>query len=308
MDNLREIAHRETRAGLAPHEIEKKYGLKENGKPHIPADTVRKWIKRLGWEKDKKKLNRTGQQDRTTGQDINETPTPPNANKIFEVIPETAGLTEKQRLFCIEYLDCLNATKAYQKVYGCTYDTAKMAGCTLLTKSNIQAEIDRLRPIVYADLYAFNADSLVRMHHKIATANLDDFIEIENIVPVKDGKPVLVADPNAIDLEAKKVKTKPLVKSHIKLKPNFDGMLVSSISEGRDGIKITLADQKHSRDWLAKNWFKLDRMDNHKVETDNRNNPKAEEPKQEKHDPLSELTLEELRALLPVVESMDGET
>lgn len=46
-------------------------------------------------------------------------------------------LTQKQKLFCLEYLKSFNATDAYKKVYWWSYNTAKVNGCKLLTKTNI---------------------------------------------------------------------------------------------------------------------------------------------------------------------------
>lgn len=59
-------------------------------------------------------------------------------------ILESTELTEKQRLFCIYYIEEFNATKAYQKAYGCGYSSAKSHGCKLLQNVAIKSEIDRL--------------------------------------------------------------------------------------------------------------------------------------------------------------------
>ena len=56
-----------------------------------------------------------------------------------ELLPEeietlnNEELTEKQRLFCLYYVRWFNATKAYQKAYGCDYTTAMVNGCKLLS-------------------------------------------------------------------------------------------------------------------------------------------------------------------------------
>ena len=47
-------------------------------------------------------------------------------------------LNEKQKLFCLEYLKSFNATDAYRKVYWVADNVAKVNGCKLLTKTNIQ--------------------------------------------------------------------------------------------------------------------------------------------------------------------------
>ena len=57
------------------------------------------------------------------------------------------GLTEKQRLFCIEYVVCLNATEATKKAgYKCKSDSvAKSVGCENLTKPNVIRKIKQLK-------------------------------------------------------------------------------------------------------------------------------------------------------------------
>ena len=47
-------------------------------------------------------------------------------------------LNEKQKLFCLEYLKDFNWTRAYQKVYWWTSDSARRQASRLLTKVHIQ--------------------------------------------------------------------------------------------------------------------------------------------------------------------------
>ncbi|MDP4085797.1 MAG: terminase small subunit [Bacillota bacterium] len=46
-------------------------------------------------------------------------------------------MTDKQRFFAMYFVKYLNATKAYQKVYECSYLTARVEGHRHLTKPNI---------------------------------------------------------------------------------------------------------------------------------------------------------------------------
>jgi phage terminase small subunit len=50
-------------------------------------------------------------------------------------------LTDKQKLFCLEYAACLNATRAAIKA-GYSEDTAKEIGYENLTKPHLRAEVD----------------------------------------------------------------------------------------------------------------------------------------------------------------------
>lgn len=53
-------------------------------------------------------------------------------------------LTDKQKLFCKEYLKNKNATEAYLKAYKCTPKTANSNGCKLLAREDIKAYIEEL--------------------------------------------------------------------------------------------------------------------------------------------------------------------
>lgn len=60
--------------------------------------------------------------------------------EVKQVI-ENPELTDKQRLFCIYYVRCFNATKAYQKVYKCSYETAMVEGSKCLRKPKIKKQV-----------------------------------------------------------------------------------------------------------------------------------------------------------------------
>ena len=58
-----------------------------------------------------------------------------------ESVIQNPDLSDKQRLFCISYIRCFNATKAYQRAYGCDYATAVVNGPRLLGNARIKKEI-----------------------------------------------------------------------------------------------------------------------------------------------------------------------
>lgn len=58
---------------------------------------------------------------------------------------EDSELTEKQMLFCIYYAKSFNATKSYQKAYGCKYETAVVNGSKLLTNTKVRKTIEELK-------------------------------------------------------------------------------------------------------------------------------------------------------------------
>ena len=266
-NSIREIAYEDYRAGLSPAEIERKHD------GEIKADTVRKWIKRH-WAKDgrtagqdKKRDNRTkGQRDRT-----GQAPTPQEIDRIiFEAVEENTELTEKQKDFCRYFVRNKNATQAYFKAYGCSYSAAGVEGFKNLTKPKIQAEIKRLKAIKHAALGDLCGDDIVMKHMEIAFSDLTDYVEIENVIATKQdrltgkAKPIVIVDPETKE-------AKPLIKTSLKLKASseIDGTLLTEISEGREGIKVKLADKQKSLDFLAR-YFELNPMDKHRRDYDNR--------------------------------------
>ena len=95
----------------------------------VPAGTVRRWKSTYHWdgeqqsERSEKKSERSESKKSVTKKAV--------ADEVKQVIQNTE-LTDKQQLFCIHYIRCFNATKAYQKAYGVDYATAASIGYRLL--------------------------------------------------------------------------------------------------------------------------------------------------------------------------------
>ena len=53
-------------------------------------------------------------------------------------------LNDKQKAFADHYIESLNATESYKKVYECSYNTARTNGARLLTNANIKKYIDEV--------------------------------------------------------------------------------------------------------------------------------------------------------------------
>ena len=107
----------------------------------VPEGTVRRWKHTYGWdgERSEKKSERSKKKNERS-----ERVKKAVAEEVERVI-ENPNLTDKQRLFCLHYVRCFNATKAYQKAYGCGYETAGSNGYALLQNTAIIAEIQRLK-------------------------------------------------------------------------------------------------------------------------------------------------------------------
>ena len=64
--------------------------------------------------------------------------------KVYKGGIEVSKLNEKQKAFADYYIESLNATESYKKVYECSYNTARTNGARLLTNANIKKYIDEV--------------------------------------------------------------------------------------------------------------------------------------------------------------------
>ena len=161
-------------------------------------------------------------------------------NEDIESVLKNDKLTEKQKLFCIYYIENFNATKAYQRAYECIYATAMSEGNKRLRNPKIKIEIDRLTNECLEE-QEINSKLLSKRLWKkyidIAFADITDYLEF-----------------NSKEVQGE---YGTYTKNTIRLKNSdeVDGSLISEISEGRDGIKIKLQDKMKALQWLS------DRMD-----------------------------------------------
>lgn len=88
-----------------------------------------------------------------------------------------AELSDKHKLFIAEYVanNC-NATKAYQAVYDCDYDTAMSNGHRLLRNAEIKAEVNKQINAILDDKEAL-ALQVVNEYKKIAFSDISKFVD-----------------------------------------------------------------------------------------------------------------------------------
>ena len=107
----------------------------------VPPGTVRGWKAKDKWEQ---QLNGTLQtnteRSKRKKQNVKKDKVEPEIQQL-----DKSELTDKQKLFCIYQVKYFNATKAYQKAYGCSYDVANAEGYKLLVNPRIKAEVQRLK-------------------------------------------------------------------------------------------------------------------------------------------------------------------
>lgn len=261
-----ELAEEDYINGMKYKEIAEKY--------NVSINTVKSWKTRYKWCKDKKGMHTKSKKVCTQNKnsagakknnecDIKE----PIADEVKEVM-ENEELTDKQRLFCIFYSKCFNATKAYLKAYTCTYETANSEGYKLLVNPCIKKQIDELTKI------RFNKEALkngvLQKYIDIAFADLGDYLKFGKKTKGvwtkdKDGVDTPVIDP---DTGQQKIKEY----SYVDLKESIsvDTSLITEVSEGKDGIKIKLADKMKALDFLNKHLNLLSDEDKVKLDIANK--------------------------------------
>lgn len=209
---------------------------------NLPEGTVRRWKCTHKWDNERsdKKSERS---ERRKDEKIEIV-----AAEVGQVL-ENPGLTDKQRLFCVLYIRCFNATKAYQKAYGVDYFSAKSHGWELLQNVAIREEIARLKQN-RLNREMLDEHDIFQKYMDIAFADITDFLEFgqEQVQVMSMYGPVEVKEPET----GKKV---PLMKTvnmvRFKESGEVDGTLISEVKQGKDGASIKLADRMKALQWLS---------------------------------------------------------
>lgn len=160
---------------------------------------------------------------------------------------ENDELTDKQRLFCIYYLKCFNATQAAIKA-GYSADTAYSIGPENLNKPVIANEIKRLKSKMTNTLFV-EAMDVLNVYLKIAFADVTDYLTFgQKEVPV-----MTMFGPM---MEGEGDNKKPVTKivNFVDFKPSdeIDGTLISEIKQGKDGVGIKFSDKMKALEKLEK--------------------------------------------------------
>lgn len=215
----------------------------------VPAGTVRRWKCTDKWEQ-RAGANANAKANAKNDARANARNRRRNRPVTVEVQEEEKpGLTEKQGLFCIFYVRCFNATKAYMKAYGCDAKTAGANGYKLLKKAEIKKEIEALKQNRINRELLSEAD-IFQKYMDIAFSDITDFLTFGQMeVPVMGAfGPITVEDK---DTGEKIPVTKVVNVVQFRESHEVDGTLISEVKQGRDGASIKLADRMKALDWLA---------------------------------------------------------
>lgn len=200
----------------------------------VPPGTVRRWKSTYHWDgehqsaRSEKKSERSESKKGVKKKAV--------ADEVKQVIQNPA-LTDKQQLFCIHYIRCFNATKAYQKAYGVNYATAVVNGPRLLGNARIKDEILRLKQERLNREFLSESD-IFQKYMDIAFADVTDFVEFGN---------------EDVDVVLDTGERKIITVSHVNIKNDVDvdGTIISEVSKGKDGVKVKLADRMKALQWLT---------------------------------------------------------
>lgn len=209
--------------------------LKEFAEKHgVKYSTLRSRKNREKWDEEINTVATKIKNDATKLKDVATNKRTKKIEKVEKKIKaveklERADLTEKQRLFCLYYIKSFNATMAAIKA-GYSKDSAHVEGCRLLRNAKVKAEIKRLKGNMTEDIF-IDAMDVLNKYIEIAFADITDYVSFGNteIVVDKDeeGKPI-IRNINYVDL---------------KDSDYIDGTILTEVSQGKDGVKVKLADK-----------------------------------------------------------------
>ncbi len=220
-------------AGMKLIEIAKKLDL--------PEGTIRSWKNRQKWNCNvaKGESNVAKRKGTHKKQAV--------AEEVEQVI-ENPDLTDRQRLFCLLYVRCFNATKAAIKA-GYSRDTAGEQGYQLLQKTSIREEIARLKQN-RLNREMLDEHDIFQRYMDIAFSDITDFVTFgrEDVPLMGAFGPLKTKDPETGEEVALK---KTVNTIRFRESGEVDGTLISEVKQGRDGASIKLMDRLKALDWLT---------------------------------------------------------
>ncbi|WP_289141435.1 terminase small subunit [uncultured Brevibacillus sp.] len=159
---------------------------------------------------------------------------------------ETDDLTDKQRLFVMEYLRDFNATCAAIAA-GYNKKSAHMVGWETLRNPKVQAEIKRHKEQRTTEL-GLDIQCVIGEYMKIAFADITDLLEFGQMdEPLFDGE-----GKPALDPETGEQMTYKRNFVSFKNSDEIDGTVVGEVRQGKDGVSIKLHDKMKALEVLSK--------------------------------------------------------
>ncbi|MGG3884339.1 terminase small subunit [Brevibacillus panacihumi] len=159
---------------------------------------------------------------------------------------EVDDLTDKQRLFVMEYLRDFNATRAAIAA-GYSKKSAHVVGWETLRNPKVQAEIQRYKEQRTAEL-GLDVQRIITEYMKIAFADITDLLEFgQKDEPLYDNEGNPAIDPATGEQMTFK-------RNYVSFKNSdeIDGTVVGEVKQGKDGVSIKLHDKMKALEVLSK--------------------------------------------------------
>lgn len=210
---------------------------------NLPEGTVRRWKSTHRWDNERSDKNSERSERKKERKKK-------AAENEVEQVMKNPDLTDKQRLFCLYYVRYFNATKAYQKAYECSWETAVVNGPRLLGNARVKTEIQALKQS-RLNRELLDEHDIFQKYMDIAFADITDFVQFgqEEEYVIGSFGPIQVEDP----ITGKKVPLKQKVNTvHFRESDNVDGTIIAEIKNGKNGASIKLADRMKALEWLAR--------------------------------------------------------
>lgn len=209
---------------------------------NLPEGTVRRWKCTHKWDNERSdKKSERSESKKSKKKKVAE-------SEVDQVI-ENPELTDKQRLFCIYYIRSFNATKAYQKAYGCSYENAMQNGSRMLRNDKVKEEIIRLKQN-RLNQELLSEEDIFQKYMDIAFSDITDYVKFgtEKVPVMTMYGPAQVQDPKT---GKKKTLTETVNIIHFRDSSEVDGSIISEVKHGKNGSSIKLADRMKALQWLA---------------------------------------------------------
>lgn len=215
----------------------------------VTVNTVKSWKTRYGWSRNKEKGVHTKKKKVCTQKEQENPLSYQRENDEVTEVMENSELTDKQRLFCICYVRCFNATKAYQKAYECSYETAVANAYRMMGNDGIKNEIHNLKQNRLNREFLSEED-IFQMYMDIAFADITDYVSFgrETVEVMGAFGPVQVKNEKT---GKKEILKREINTVRFKESDSVDGRLISEIKQGKDGASIKLADRMKALQWLS---------------------------------------------------------
>lgn len=219
-----ELAQKDYEAGMKYKDIAAKYDVKLN--------TVKSWKSRY-WNKGAPPEKSVHTKRKKV------------AHKVVDELVDNDDLTDKQKAFCLYYLQRFNAISAYMRAFDADYETAHSNAYRLMANDGIQKQLTKLKKSVANDNYV-TASDIAREYAKQAFSDIGDYVDYESkqLPVVKYGKVVHDQNGDPIMYDDHHVRAKP--------QSQVDTSLIKGVHIERGELVLELYDKVQALDHLNK--------------------------------------------------------